>query len=120
MNAQMPRALLIACVVLAACWGPAPAKGAKAERGYQSAPPVIAAIERYQIARGHYPTTLDSLVPEFLPSAAALRSPAQHGYPWEYARDSAGYTLTFRYTGPGMNYCRYTRRDPHWHCGGYY
>jgi hypothetical protein len=111
---------IVFCALLAACWGPAPGRGEKAEHGFASAPPVIVAIERYRSARGQYPVTLEALVPDFLPRQALLHGPAQVGYPWEYGRDSTGYTLTFRYTGPGMNSCHYSPAEPRWKCGGYF
>ena len=110
---------VVCCALAVGCWGPVPGEGEKAERGFASAPPVIAAIERYRSTRGQYPAGLEALVPALLPRAALL-GPAQAGYPWEYQRDSTGYTLTFRYTGPGMNSCRYSPSEPHWKCGGYF
>ena len=111
---------VVFCAVLVACWGPAPGKGPKAARGYASAPAMISAIERFRVTRGGYPATLDALVPDFLSREALLQGPAQREYPWEYQRDSVGYTLTFRYTGPGMNYCHYSPAKPRWKCGGYF
>jgi hypothetical protein len=116
----MTRLPLLCLVAIAACFGPPPGKGTKPRRAYRNAPPVIAAIEQYHVARGYYPLALDSLVPEFLPRPALLDPPAQEHHPWEYRRDSTGYVLTFRYTGPGMNYCEYSSKDPHWHCHGYF
>ena len=108
------------CALLVACLWPPPGKGAKADQGFARAPSVIAAIERYRTVHAEYPVALQALVPDFLPPDALLHGPAQSEYPWEYQRDSTGYTLTFRYTGPGMNFCHYSPAKPHWKCGGYF
>lgn len=65
--------LFAACLALclASCWTP-PGKGLKAEAGYKAAAPVIAALERFHEERGHYPTGLHELVPQFLPDAKVL------------------------------------------------
>jgi hypothetical protein len=106
-------------LLLAAC--PAPGEGPKAARGRERAAPVIQALQRYREAHGAYPDSLAILVPDFLPDSA-LRTPIaeQESYPLEYSREPSGYVLTFRYVGPGMNYCRYRPERPRWECGGYF
>lgn len=109
----------LAALILAAC--PAPGEGPKAERGYERARPVIQALAAYRAERGAYPDSLAQLVPGFL-DAGALATPdaPQERYPLEYARQDTSYVLTFRYTGPGMNYCRYQPAAARWQCGGYF
>lgn len=117
----MRRAQIILALSTSACWGSPPGKGEAAERGYARAAPIIAALDSYHDQRGKYPTSLEELAPQFIPSVTAVQRPAaQSGYPWEYSRDSLGYALTFRYTGPGMNHCRYRPDTRAWACGGYF
>ena len=112
-------ALLILALVPGAC--PAPGEGAKAERGYRRAAPVLAAIEEYRRELGSYPDSLTQLTPQFLePAAVAVPTRPQEQYPLEYERDSTGFVLTFRYVGPGMNECRYTAAKREWECSGYF
>ncbi len=113
---RLSRALVATLGVLMGCTPPG--KGPRAERGYRQAAPVIDALERFHQARGAYPDSLPQLVPAFL-ADSALREP-HPGHPFEYARTAAGYALTFRYTGPGMNRCSWTAESRAWQCSGYY
>jgi hypothetical protein len=92
-----------------------PGKGAKAELGYQTCAPIIAALERYHAQQGTYPKTLDLLVPDFIPSVPTSFDNLDLGY--RLADDS--YRLDFHYTGPGMNTCSYSP-ETGWRCSGYY
>lgn len=47
--------------------------------------PIIAAIERYKLARGKYPENLSELVPEFIPS---ISQPSAGNKAWFYERDT--------------------------------
>ena len=111
-------AAMLAIAFLTGCW-PAPGKGAKAERGYRRAEPVIAALERHRQQTGSYPDSLAQLAPRWLPPSA-LVPPAreQERYPLEYARTDGGYHLGFRYAGPGMNECEYWQPPGKWQCRG--
>ncbi len=75
---------------------------------------MIAALEEY-------PVTLQELVPEYL-SKGVLEAPECEWdrYPLEYERSEAGYELTFRYVGPGMNLCTYRSETSQWACRGYF
>ena len=95
--------------------GEPPGQGARAQRGYQAAAPIIAALERYHQAHGQYPATLDALVPAELPAVPA----EVNSYPITYHAADDGYTLEFSYTGPGMNHCTYTPATQ-WKCYGFY
>jgi hypothetical protein len=104
---------------LAGC--PGPGEGPKAARGRERAAPVIEALAAYRESVGRYPDDLGLLVPTFLPeSALTVPDRPQESYPLEYAREDTSYVLTFRYVGPGMNYCRYRPQRPRWECGGYF
>ncbi|HET7230166.1 MAG TPA: hypothetical protein VFJ16_09200 [Longimicrobium sp.] len=113
-------AVLGVCFALGGCGDP-PGKGPKAERGYERSAPVVAALERYRAERGQYPDSLGALVPRHLPESA-LRVPErrQERYPLEYHRTAAGFELSFRYAGPGMNECTYTPVDRKWGCSGHF
>ena len=106
--------------LLAICSGPPPGESDAATAAKARARTVIIALERYDQERGRYPAALDSLVPDYLSAQTLPLVPAQHSYPFEYRLDSAGYELSFRYSGPGMNYCDYRPSARRWHCGGYF
>lgn len=114
-----PPLLLVALVafalLLAGC--EKPGEGAKAEEGYSAARPIIASLNSYHEGASHYPQDLEALVPVFLTEVP--KGPG--GQPFEYRWVAPGdsYSLTFRYTGPGMNVCTYTPEDA-WRCYGYY
>ena len=128
--ALIPAACLV--VWLAGCGTP-PGKGRKAGAGYRAAAPVIAALEQFRADRRHYPESLAELVPDYLSDKRALlyRGKAQpvnaprhdESIPereFGYRRDHASYTLTFSYTGPGMNHCIYDSATKTWNARGYY
>jgi hypothetical protein len=93
-----------------------PGEGAKAEEGYQLSEPIIAALESYHAPNGEYPDSLDALVPDYL---TAIPSGEQIDELW-YVRTDTSYTLSFSYTGPGMNACNYTPEAGEWACSGAY
>jgi hypothetical protein len=109
-----------AAFVFGVCWDGQIGEPAKRRLARAYGAPVVAALSRYRNEIGKYPTALIDLVPKYLPEVE-LRAPDASvlHYPFEYRADSAGYELLVRYTGPGMNECRYTptRR---WHCSGYF
>jgi hypothetical protein len=93
----------------------APGEGAKAEQGYRACQPIIAALQAYHDKEGVYPATLDALVPDYLGDVAQ----AANEWPIEYRLTDTSYSLSFSYTGPGMNHCTYTP-EAGWYCYGYY
>lgn len=115
-RAAAPAALLIAIFALPGC--PRPGWGAKAQRGYQRADPVVAALEQYRGDHAGYPGKLSDLIPTYL-SPAALQPPdaPQELWPFTYARVDEEYELSFHYAGPGMNTCTY-RPSTGWKCHG--
>jgi hypothetical protein len=107
---------LISSTFVAGC--PAPGKGAKAERGFRRAAPVIAALQAYHRDSANYPRYLIQLVPGYLADSALSKPKRSDEYSLEYNLDSSGYRLRFRYAGPGMNRCEYASRADEWRCSG--
>jgi hypothetical protein len=108
-------ALVVCSLALAAC--EKPGEGAKAEAGYRHCGLIIAALARYHAQADRYPATLDELVPTYLDKLPA--APAGIELAYGATQSGAGFDLTFKYAGPGMNICTYTPRDA-WRCHGYY
>lgn len=92
-----------------------PGQGEKAERGYQACAPVIEALERYEQANGAYPDDLAELVPDYLPAVPQ----EVNDEPIVYEKTDDGYTLSFTYTGPGLNICIHSPAGG-WRCSGMY
>jgi hypothetical protein len=92
-----------------------PGVGAKADAGYKACAPLIAALVQYYQVKNEYPTGLSELVPAFLPDLP----PEIQAMGISYMRSESSYTLSFSYTGPGMNHCIYTP-EKGWNCSGYY
>ncbi|MDB6124086.1 MAG: hypothetical protein JWQ71_3079 [Pedosphaera sp.] len=128
--------LLVGCDTLLST---PPGKGRKAEAGYRAAAPVIRALDKFHEDHGQYPAVLDELLPMYLPNAGALlvhgkvkpmyspradSSERQQEYSridrFIYRRDGNAYSLSFSYTGPGMNHCIYDSETRTWHSRGYY
>jgi hypothetical protein len=113
--------LVLACIlgITLACSGGTPVDppgvGEKAERGYQACAPIIEALDRYREANNAYPDSLADLVPDYLPAIPA----EVNDEPILYERTDESYTLSFSYTGPGLNYCIYTP-EVGWRCSGLY
>jgi len=109
-------ASIIVLLALAGC--PRPGWGAKAQRGYQRADPLVVALEQYRRDHATYPGKLSNLIPTYM-SADALRPPdsPQEHWPFAYAKVDGEYELSFNYTGPGMNTCTY-RPSTGWKCHG--
>ncbi len=111
---------LISAYLVAGCFGPAPGKGEKAERGFRRGALAIAALESYRRDSARYPRYLIQLVPGYLADSALSGSGRPAEYPLQYDLDSSGYRVTSRYAGPGMNECEYVSRTGAWRCSGYY
>jgi len=107
--------LLVLVVFQSASCFEKPGEGAKAERGYKTAAPVIEALHKYYKANAIYPDSLSQLVPVYVPVIG--REPEL-----SYSSISLGkdYELKFSYTGPGVNHCTYIGSKKKWECDGYY
>jgi hypothetical protein len=106
----------IPLIYLGMC-APPPGRGARAADGDRRAEVVLRALEAYRTQVGNYPDSLRRLVPAFLPESA-LAGPQR--YPFAIRQESNGFVLSFTYTGPGMNKCRYPSSTRVWSCSGYY
>jgi len=111
-------ALLCAASAFLAC--PAPGEGAKAERGYRRAAPVIAALQRFHATTDSYPQSLLTLIPQYLDSAAAPAAIETQESPLGYVRSARDFELSFRYGGPGINECTYRSVTGLWKCSGHF
>jgi hypothetical protein len=114
----------ICLLFMVTCFGPPSGRGEAAEMGYAIAAPILSALERYHADHASYPESLRTLVPGYL-SASRIPIPqdepgdlGQEGF--AYLVDSSGFTLGFRYTGPGINRCVYKSTTKHWSCSGYF
>jgi hypothetical protein len=107
-------------LMFAVCGGPPPGESDAALALKSRAAPVIAGLERYRAEHGEYPAALEVLSGEYVAPGTLPLVPADTTYPVRYQRDSTGYALSFRYTGPGMNVCEYRPAVAHWRCSGYF
>ena len=92
-----------------------PGVGEKAERGYSACAPIITALEQVHAQTGEYPDVLAELVPAYI---AEIPTEVNQE-PITYSKTGESYSLSFYYTGPGMNACTYTPED-RWDCSGAY
>jgi hypothetical protein len=100
---------------------PPPGEGVQAWQGRARGAIVMRALDEYHATAHVFPDSLQELVPRWLPDSA-LVGPARRGpgAPFVYARIQDGYTLSFRYVGPGMNTCEISSASRRWRCGGYF
>ncbi len=100
--------LLLACA--------SPGTGKKADDGYNTCSPIIAALESFRKARGEYPRKLKDLKPKFLKEI-----PEEFDeFPIEYNRQSNdSFSLDFSYKDNGVFNCDYTPVRK-WKCYGFY
>jgi hypothetical protein len=112
---------------LSSCVEPAPGHGPRAEAGYHAAAPIIDALDRFHRDHGRYPAKLAELSPKYVRDAASLQlfhsaerlhSNVREGF--DYIREGDSYTLSFTYTGPGINRCWYDSKSKKWESKGYY
>ena len=115
----MLRLTVLIMLALMTCWSRG--SGTRRQHGYDRATPIIAALERFHAEHGTYPDSLPELVPNYLaPAAIAVPTAPKEAAPWRYVAETGGYTLEFKYFGPGINFCRYTSRRARWKCGRYF
>jgi hypothetical protein len=110
--------MLLFFVVIVACAAylltrEKPGTGPGARNGMAASRPIVEAIEAYRASRGNYPTSLDDLVPEFLP--ALPKNINGHGF--DYTRKGlTDFSFTFGYTTPLPVHC--SQGSSHkWNCG---
>ena len=109
---------------LSACCGP-DACG-PALTGFAALAPVTTAINAHMAQTGQMPQTLAQM-----PTGALVPDPAgRHGLGfvddrgvWHevgLTQTGDGLSLTFSYSGPGMNHCVWTYSRQDWRCSGYH
>lgn len=116
-------AVMFAGLVFSICHYPGPpGEGAEGVIGKRHGTKIVAALTTFHDREGRYPAELRELVPSALGDSTLTVFPELLKYPLEYlpAPDRSGFQLTFRYTGPGMNFCRWSDTAPSWRCGGYF
>jgi hypothetical protein len=91
----------------------------KHEKGSKPAKPVLVGLKEYRGAEGAPPVLLKELVPDHLTSSerAACEDALMDT---TYRRTADGYTLCFRYYGPGVNDCCFESGSGVWTCNGYF
>jgi len=104
-------------LAISLCNGPAPGDSDEARQFKSDLSHAVTALEQYRNVTGSYPATLEMLVPRYAAPSDLHREGMRPEYPLTYERTKSGYTLEFRYTGPGMNECTYTPQTE-WRCGG--
>ncbi len=121
-SSSLRRAVVAATVVVAALAGPPGCSstplgtGPVADAAYAEAKPVIAALESFKAAKGHYPAKLVELVPAYVPRVPPESGP---GTIFNFVPKGSSYQLSFSYEGPGMNNCAYEPGRT-WSCRGHY
>jgi len=90
-----------------------PGVGEKAELGYATCAPVIAALEQYKADKGFYPDALAELVLDYV-SAVPTKDEVLD---FSYRKTEVSFAFSFHYIGPGMNTCTYTPENQ-WQCSG--
>jgi hypothetical protein len=105
------------------CWYPGPpGAGARATAAKRRGASVLGALAEFKKDQGLYPDSLKALTPHLLSDTSLAAFPRLLGYPLEYttSSDRRSFSLLFRYTGPGMNWCSWTDTSTAWRCGGYF
>lgn len=105
--------LLVACSLFSI--DEPPGVGEKAELGYSTCAPIIAALEKFHAQNKQYPDSLQELIPDYI-AEIPLEVNEQ---PIAYSKTEESFSLSFYYIGPGMNACTYTPEND-WHCSGSY
>jgi hypothetical protein len=109
--------LVLALIALAwhSCSEP-PGAGKKAARCYRSANVIMKQVYQYRHREGRFPATLDEVRPR-TPQEIGATSAA---CPIEYREEGGTFSLSFRYSGPGMNACYYASESRKWKCAGWF
>jgi hypothetical protein len=96
-------------------WHLPPGEGPKAQRGFDAAAPLIAALNEHHVDHSQYPDDLVELVPQYV-DAIPTRS---KGMGFQYEIHGNEYQLSFTYLGPGVNHFHYSPSTG-WKCSGYF
>ena len=88
-----------------------------AREGFSSYQPVIDASTKYRTENGTFPSSLQSLTPNYL---ASMPAPVRNSDGLDYVVNDKTYELKFIYLGPGKNTCTYRSTQDRWDCFGYY
>jgi hypothetical protein len=81
--------------------------------------PLVHALSEFRSDRGKYPDSLEELVPAYLPALPKGDANQRPSDP-EYGSAADGYSLSFRYSGPGLNSCHFDDNSDVWQCVGAY
>ena len=116
MTRAASRLALLTLLLQVACTPPG--KGEKALAGFKASAVIIQGLGEFHAKHAAYPEKLDELAPSILTSAQ-LSPPSEIGR-YDYERKATGFSLAFRYTGPGVNHCTFESSARTWSCGGHY
>ena len=111
---------LLACSLLAGCYGPG--QGRDADAGRARGAQLIRSIEAFHEKNSRYPRTLEELVPTQL-SRQELAQLLVKPPLFDYGSNPQQYDLTFTYSAyPGTVTCGYSSAQvgPAWSCRGSY
>ena len=107
------------CLLLGCCWALLFSvygiNGPSAQQGQENATGLIMALEQYKTEVGSYPSSLELLVPTYLPD---IPQPAQ-GWQYQYQSLESGKEFMLSFTiGKSLDgdYCEYTSITKHWQC----
>ena len=109
-------ALTIAPLVGTGCC--APQECAPAIEGKSQSTSVINALDNYNLKYSIYPNSLKELTPDFLSHDHSVLD--KNFTMLGYKKLEQGYELTFEYTRPGQNICKYSKPSNDWHCSGHF
>ncbi|MDR6673841.1 hypothetical protein [Xanthomonas sp. 1678] len=116
---KLPRCaffLLFFSIFIVACV--APGQGGKFSAGKKRGDAIVTALNAYHLKNGQYPVSLKQLGGQF---AAIENGAGGDQLTFIYASNAGGgYTLVFKYFGPGSNLCVHESVDAsgEWECSG--
>jgi len=99
-------------------FAPEPGKGEKAEKGYALCEQIIGELEGFREAQRKYPDSL-GVVLSHLPDQRRMVA-KEYQVTYRPSDSARSFSLTFTYTGPGVNHCTYSSATKKWECHGYY
>ena len=114
-----PLKLFSLCLSLSLWSCCAPQECRPARIGFKLYTPIADALENYKTDHGSYPESLDVLIPLYLEKIPEHTDPNRPTKAL-YKKNFEGFTLNFRYGGPGINNCEYNSKSKTWKCEGHY